>query len=114
MLQCISFNRYPVSNVLLMDIHMSYSVVADELKKTNTEQTNKKNRVQIHITALLQMCADVKKHTVRVSLTILEDKLNIAYVQTEHAAFIHNSCHQRTSLETSKATRTHYHVRLYH
>lgn len=111
-LQCVSFNRYPVSNVLLMNILMSYSVVP--LKKTNTKHKESHPTVQIHITVLLLMCADVKKHTVRVSVTILEDKLNIAYVQTERAAFIHNSCHQRTSLETSKATRTHYHVRLYH
>lgn len=52
--------------------------------------------------------------TVRVGLTIPKDKLNIAYVQMERTAFIHNSCHQKTSLETSKATRAHYHVHLYH
>lgn len=47
--------------------------------------------------------------TVRVGLKIPNDKLIIAYVQMERTAFIHNSCHQRTSLETSKATQTQYH-----
>lgn len=94
------------SNVLLL--------VVNHVVDAPTHKKQKESTLQIRITVFLHMCTDVKKHTVRVCLTIRSDKLNISYVQMEHAAFIHNSCHQRTSLETLKATQTHYHMRLYH